>query len=77
MKHIYIFEDGTIGVGDDPTSEDRVSVAQGMLSIVRIDIVSTETNEVRALEYLPSGNYGELDKCEKSCVCSGQEYHHL
>jgi len=48
MKHLYIFEDGTASVHNDPTPEDLRCVEEGILQIFR---------------FVPGSLRGEIQQC--------------
>jgi len=62
MKHLYIFEDGTARVHNDPTPEDIKCVEDGILQIFRFvpgslrgEIQQCVPNAERMFEPVPTG----------------------
>lgn len=66
---LYIFEDGQLGVSEDPpTSSDRVSMTDGLLQVLQ--------STGRISEVLPDGNMQEIQKVQTN-RSTPHKYHYL
>ena len=76
MKHLYVFEDGTTGVHQDPTPEDYAAVDEGILQIFRF-IPGSLRGEIQ--EYIPQSKhptkFEPVQKCRLSSDGHDNLYH--
>jgi hypothetical protein len=76
MRHLYIFEDGTAAVHQDPTPEDYKMADDGTLAIFRF-VPGSLRGEIQ--EYVPDSAYPtKFEPVERGCLESdgnGGLYH--